>query len=202
MTTFINKDKLFLDENTFKSMVPSSRNVSDTQTIYYNIALSQTQTLKTIMGRDFYDDMVVQYTLYADSGVSMEEHYSYLFENFLLPILSFSTYKRLISSLSYRLKEDGLRAALTSSSELASPEDRGFIISEITNDINNFIADMKHYIFDNRSYFPLYKGHLDGDDKNPVSFGIGKVEKRRNNIYTEGKSIYTQNRDWTTYYKK
>lgn len=194
MATFINKDKLFLDENTFKAMVPSSRNITDTQTIYYCIALSQTQGLKEIMGRDFYDDMVSKYTSYIDSGVTMETHYYYLYENYLLPILSFSTYKRLIANLSFRMKEDGLRSSISNNSELATSQDRGYIIGEITTDIDNFIQDMKHYIYDNRSYFPLYKGKVEGDDRNEVNINIGKVERRRSNIYSSGDQLYNNNK--------
>ena len=83
MNTFINNEKLFIDEETFKSMVPSSRNVTDTQTIYYSISLSQQQIIKETLGRNLYEDILSKYTSYIDSGVTMEEHYLYLIDNFI-----------------------------------------------------------------------------------------------------------------------
>lgn len=200
MTTFINKDKLFLDEESFKSMVPSSRNVSDTQTIYYSIALSQTQQVKEIMGRDFYYDMVNSYTDFIDSGITMGIHYEYLMDNFLKPILAFTTYKRLINNLSFKLKEGGLRSNIETNTELAQPQDRGYIISEITRDIDTFIADMKHYIYDNRIYFPLYKGQLENDNRNDVNFGIGKVSNTKRNIYSGANQPVYQSKDQNNWF--
>jgi hypothetical protein len=186
MTTFINSDKLFLDETSFKSMVPSSRNITDTQTIYYCIALSQKQSIKNLLGDDLYADMVTKYTLYVDSGTSMETHYSYLMENYLKPILSFSTYKRLINNLSFKLKEGGLRYSVEQTSELALPQDRGTIIQEITADIDTFIKDMKKYIYDNRVYFPLYDQGFEGVVNPETNFSIGKVDNPAKNRYSEG----------------
>ena len=189
MNTFINNDKLFITEEVFKSMVPSSRGTSDTQTIYYSIALSQQQTIKEIFGRDLYEYVLNQYTLYVDSGITMEEHYSTLMDNYLKPILAFSTYKRLINNLSFKLKEGGLRYTIDQTTELAQYQDRQYIISEITNDINHFIGDMKHYILENVSYFPLYNQGFVGAEKQIENFGIGKVSNGKRNIYESGSDI-------------
>jgi hypothetical protein len=195
---FINNEKLFLTEEEFKSMVPSSRNVTDTQSIYYSIALSQRQTIKGMLGDDLYEDINSKYTLYIDSGTSMSDCYTYLVENFIKPILSFSTYKRLITTLSFKLKEGGLRYNVDQTSELAMSEDRNIIIRDINNDIDLFIIDMKKYIYDNRSCFPLYNKGFDGVVDNQVSFGIGKITNPTKNIYSDGASIYPMD----VYYKR
>lgn len=178
MNTFINKDKLFITEEVFKSMIPSSRNVTDTQTIYYSISLSQQNTIKEILGRDLYEDILDKYTQYIDSGVTMEEHYSFLVDNYIKPILAFATYKRLISSLSFKLKEGGLRYTVNGNDELAQYQDRNSIIGEITNDINLFIADMKYYISDNIQYFGLYNQGFNNINGNK-SLNIGKIQNKR-----------------------
>ena len=107
--------------------------------------------------------------------------------NFLKPILSFATYKRLIDNLSFKLKESGLRAIGNSDSFLAEGNDRGLIKQEITADINMFIHDMKKYIYDNQSCFPLYDQGFDGVENKTVSLMFGKVQN-------PSKSIYSKNR--------
>lgn len=179
MNTFINKDKLFITEDVFKAMIPSSKNVTDTQTIYYSIALSQQNTIKEILGRDLYNDILDKYTLFVDSGNSMSEHYTFLMDNYLKPILAFSTYKRLISSLSFKLKEGGLRYNISNNDELAQYQDRSSIISEITNDINHFISDMKLYISENSGLFPLYNQGFIGAGNRTENFSIGKIQNKR-----------------------
>jgi len=185
MNTFINEDKLFIDEETFKAMVPSSRNVSDTQSIYYAIALSQRNTIRDILGDDLYEDIVSDYTAYVNSGTSMSSCYTNLMNNYLKPILSFATYKRLINNLSFKLKEGGLRAVEDTTSYLADGNDRAIIKSEITSDINMFIRDMKKYIYDNQSRFPLYDQGFDGVNEKKVNLMIGKVENPKKSIYNK-----------------
>lgn len=175
MNTFINNDRLLIDEDVFKSMVPSSRNISDTQTIYYCISMSQNQTIKSILGKDLYEDIIDQYTDYVDSGVTMSDKYDELISNYLQPILSFSAYKRLINHLSFKLKEGGLRYSIDQTTELAQLDDRSVIFNEITNDINNFIKDMKIFIYDNQSYFPLYDQGFTGVVGNVKNLTIGKI---------------------------
>ena len=190
MDTFINNNKLFISEEVFKSMIPSARNVSDTQTIYYSIAISQNNVIKDMMGRDFYDDMVSKYTLFVDSGTSMTTEYSYLMNNYLKPILAFSTYKRMINNMSFKLRDGGLRSSVDANSELAQYQDRQSIIQEITNDINQFINDMKHYIHDNAGAFPLYKMGFEGSqDGASNTLSIGKVENPHKNVYQAGLDI-------------
>lgn len=179
MTNFINSDKLLIDEVTFKSMTPSSMNVTDTQSIFYSIAMSQKSTIKHLLGDDLYADLIRQYTLYVDSGVSMESHYFYITENYLKPILSFATYKRLISQMSFKLKDGGYRFVTDMNSELASSDDRNTARSELTNDIDTFIKDCKKYIYDNKAYFPLYDKGFQNVNSNTNTLTIGSVNKPR-----------------------
>jgi len=65
-------------------------------------------------------------------------------------------------------------------------EDRNIIIRDINNDIDIFIIDMKKYIYDNRTCFPLYEQGFDGVCDTNVSFGIGKVSNPGKNIYSSG----------------
>lgn len=173
MNNFINDKKLLIDEETFKSMVPSSRNITDTQTIYYVISMAQTQTIKSILGKDQYDDIITEYTNYVDSGETMSECYDYLIHNFLQPILSFTAYKRLINHLSFQLKTGGLRYSLDQTTELAGVEDRSMIMNEINNDVNVLIGDMKEYIKDNKTCFPLY--YTKNCNVETTTYTIGKL---------------------------
>lgn len=185
MNNFINDDKLFLDEESFKAMTPQMRNVSDTQSIYNALALSQKKTIKDILGDDLYVDILNSYTSYVDSGVTIETHYNYLIHNFVQPILAFSTYKRLILTLSFKLKQGGLRYTVEEGSELAQYQDRNTIMAEITDDIDVFVRDMKKYIYDNRTYFPLYEeGFVGMNEKTQLN--IGKVNNPSKNIYSSG----------------
>lgn len=186
--TFINNDKLMLDEITLKSMCPNIKNISDTQTIYYNISLSQNNNIKGILGHELYVDVLDQYTKYIDSGISFSNtHYSYIINNFLKPILAFTTYKRLVTGLSFKLKEGGLRSQVDDNSDLASYQDRNYVIGELNNDIAGFIKDLKLYIYDNRVYFPLYnQGFEHINEHSDVMYGIGKVESNKKNYYSYG----------------
>lgn len=186
MNTFINEDKLFLTEELFKSMVSSSRNVTDTQSIFYSIALSQKKTIKDILGLLLYNDILLSYTNYVDSGTTIETHYDYLIHNYVQPILAFSTYKRLILNLSFKLKESGLRSSINQVDELVQYQDRNVIMSEITDDIDVFIKDMKKYIYDNRTYFPLYEGSFTNVNSEKVELNIGKINNPSKNIYSDG----------------
>jgi len=172
MNNFIDDKKLLVDEETFKSMVPSTRNITDTQTIYYVISMSQKQTIKSILGKPLYDDIVDKYTDYIDNGISLSECYEHLISNYLQPILSFSSYKRLINHLSFKLKEGGLRYSLDQTTELADLSDRSMVMTEINNDINVFISDMKEYIKENKGCFPLY---YEISNKTNTTFTIGKL---------------------------
>lgn len=185
INTFINQDKLFIDEETLKAMTPSMRNVSDTETIYYAIALSQRNTIRDILGQDQYDDILADYTLFIDSGTIMSDCYTNLMNNFLKPILSFSTYKRLIDNLTFKLKEGGLRTVNDSSTYVAEGNDRAIIKQEITNDINMFIRDMKLYIYENQSCFPLYNKGFDGVGEHQINTIIGKVSNPSKSFYNK-----------------
>ena len=185
MNTFIDNEKLLITEDEFKSMTPSARNVSDTQSIYYCIVMSQKTVIKSIIGEDLYADVMNKYTEYIDSGVTMEVHYLYLVNNFLKPILAFATFKRLVNMLSFKLKEGGLRYTVDNNTELAQAEDRGLILNEMTNDINQLILDMKHYIYDNTGSFSLYDQGFKGVEEQQVNLMIGKIgnNKRNPNSY-------------------
>ena len=173
MNCFINDKILLIDEDTFKSMVPSARNITDTQTLYYIITMSQNQSIKGLLGKDFYDDLIEKYDEYINSGGTLTDCYDELIHNYLQPILSFSVYKRLINHLSFKLKEGGLRYSIDQTTELADINDRSSIISEINNDINVIISDMNDYIYDNRDCFPLFKFKYPKDETS--LFRIGKL---------------------------
>lgn len=172
----ISNNILFIDEEELKSMVPSTRNLGDTQTIYYATTLSQINNIKNVMGRDFYEDMVSKYTDYVDNGIDMEEHYDFLMDYHIKPILALYVYKRLILHTSFKLKEGGLRTSISADSELVTPSERGEVTGQITNDINDLIENMKYYIYDNSSYFPLFEGDYGDIYNEEVNLMIGKVQ--------------------------
>ena len=165
---------LFLDETTLKAKVPSSRNVTDTQTIFYSIRQAQS-TLKNVLGRDFYFDLVVKYEALVNSGVSFSACENELFYDYIQDIVALETYKRLIDHLSYKLRDGGLRASIDDNSELAQSQDRGMIQKNIIGDINGIIVDMKNYIYDNSGCFPLYNQGYEGIIPPSNSLNIGKI---------------------------
>ena len=175
MNTFIDNDNLFLDEETLKSILPSTRNITDTQTIYYSISMSQ-KRIKTLIGTPMYLDILSKWTNHIVSGGTLSTCDDELIHYYIQPILAFSSYKRLINHLSFKLKEGGLRYSIDTTTELADVSDRELIMRDITGDIDVFIKDMKQYIYDNKNCFPLYKGDFSGICvENKVSLNIGKV---------------------------
>lgn len=185
INTFINSDKLFIDPETFYAMVPSARKVSDTQSMYYSIAMCQKKTIRDILGQDLYDDILAKYTLYVDSGTSMSTEYTYLMNNYLKPILSIDTYRRLIDVLSNKLGDAGLRTVQETTTFPSEGNDKYIIKKELMDDINTFIKDMKKYIYDNQSSFTLYDQGFDGVNQKRVSLMIGKVQNPKKSIYNK-----------------
>lgn len=176
MDTFLDNEKLLLDEETLKSILPSTRNITDTQSMYYAITMSQ-KRLKSLVGIDQFELILEAWTEYIDSGTTLSDCYSSIIHNYFQPILAFSTYKRLINHLSFKLKEGGLRYSLDQTTELADVSDREIIQREITSDIDIIIKEMRQYIYENRGCFPKYNQGFDGicDYKKNVPLNIGKI---------------------------
>jgi len=107
--------------------------------------------------------------------------------DYLKVILSLMSYKRLITTLSYKLRDGGLRTTLDANSDLTTSGEMGSMKQEITADIDGFIVDMKTYISENVSCFPLYTNGFAGVGSDSVNLSIGKVQN-------PGKSIYNNYR--------
>lgn len=160
-------EKLFINEEELKSMIPTSRNVSDTQTIFYSIKFSQIRELRPHIGERTFDDLLEKYytTGYTMTPCELD------LVDMMKEVLSLMTYKRLINHLSFKLRDGGLRYSISGSDELAPTDDRQMILREITKDVDVLLGQINIYIKENKDCFPLHSFCRVGE----VKLNIGKL---------------------------
>ena len=133
--------------------------------------------------------ILVQETLLADT-LTLDYYYSftgtttgitynsidqYIYDTYIVYIVSYGVWKHLIYTLSYQLYPDGLRKRTSDQSDYVDKDDIDLLKSYIDNFINSKRKELRNYITDNSNMFPLYFRSKWGDRPKVHNFIIDKI---------------------------
>jgi len=133
------------------ALIPEVNNNLEQSYIEYNIQIAQKQIIRPILGYGLYNKIQLEL-----SGGTISGQDEIIYNDYLKLILALSTFRRLVSSMSYNLENIGLRIKLSEVSDPTDLPQQSYYRNHIQNDIDFFKAELVEYICKNRNDFPLY----------------------------------------------
>lgn len=153
------------------------------------ILFTQDSLIKDSIGQEWYDQILSQ--LSGGTGYTTTEN-QYIIDNYLKHILAYGVWQYLAITLSLQLNDSGLRIKTSDHSQAAESKDIAFIRDFIQNYIDSRRKEMKRYIDNNKTLYPLYYSNIYGDrpSNNVYNFKIGGVPRKNKNGYNDIYTIY------------
>jgi hypothetical protein len=134
----------------------------------------QKEILIDTLGYNYFNSIYNQFLSGGTTGFTTPDQFIY--DNFLIDILSFSIANELVESLFWQLKSDGLRTPKSSQSDTSPKEAITMEHNRFMNKINIRRELMVKYMKDNMSSYPLY---FEQRTKIVNTFPIYRMRSRR-----------------------
>ena len=160
----MNKTKL-ISEQFIKDFSPLMNNVEN-QFIGIHILEAQNIELRFVIGDDLYNEMVDEYTEYAENGfININTYVSVknqtLRDDYIKWILLYYTLYHSIYDLSDKLTNKGiLQQHSNNSTNVYSPENRR---KDYKNIAETYVSRMLDYLNNNLDIYPLYQSYIQND---------------------------------------
>jgi hypothetical protein len=166
-----------------KNTLPEINDNIPNELITQHVKIVQQMKIRPLLGYDYYEELEIQ-TSGNTSGSTLTAANQFILDEYLYMIISLHVQMRLVMGNTYQLENAGLRVRLSDVSDAAQIQDMTYYRTDLKNDIDFLINEMKKYIDANQSSYVTYTTRSDprentaNENRRDYNYGfsLGKVE--------------------------
>jgi hypothetical protein len=147
---------LFVSEQYMRDNLPISRNL-DTKDIVPNIKSSQDLYIQEILGSNFYEYILLQF-----SAQTLNANETILVQEYIKPAEAYRALSMALPFLAFQIKNKGPQSQFDEFSNSAPGNELRFLISNAENRAQFYEQRLTKYLCVNANLFPQYQSNNDG----------------------------------------
>lgn len=159
-----------IDSDGVKTLVPQINSNLNDDKIRRHIIQTQNILVKPLLGEHMFNEIISQIT-----NDNMTDANKVIMDNFIIYIMAYAVYRRIIIYDSVSVEESGSRTKNSLYSEPIDSKIQANIAKAIDDDVDFYIREFKKYMCDNSASYPLYNTGCTRVRQQLPNFDIGRI---------------------------